>query len=198
VHILLPLLLSDFLSDTDIDTLSQAPLAAAQLCQLLHEYGDIDFRPLRDQYLPHNWDEATDFNSERAAMFTACTFFYQRDMACHRDVVRIMRDITPYVDHNTLHEVERIYTQGIPRLCIAESTDRKTRDYMKYGIYSSCNDAPDKTKKSKNVATLSFWMNSCAGTSYISIYVQLGLLTWTIPSESNGSYMMRFPVEPNQ
>ena len=118
-------------------------------------------------------------------------FFYQGDMACHRDVVRIMRDITPYVDHNTLHEVERIYTQSIPRLCIAESTDRKTRDYMKYGIYSSCNDAPDKTKKSKNEATLSFWMNSCAGTSYISIYVQLGLLTWTIPSKSHGSYMMR-------
>ena len=185
-------------------------MAAAQLGQLLHEYGDIDFRPLRDQYLPHNWDEATDFNSERAAMFTACTLFYQGDMASvarfvggpctgsHRDVDRIISDITPYVDHNTLHEVERIYTQGIPRLCIGESTDRKTRDYMKYGIYSSCNDAPDKTKKSKNVATLSFWMNSCAGTSYISIYVQLGLLTWTIPSESNGSYMMRFPVEPNQ
>ena len=53
MHILLPLLLSDFLSDTDIDTLGQASLAAAQLCQLLHEYGDIDFRPLRDQYLHH-------------------------------------------------------------------------------------------------------------------------------------------------
>ena len=65
----------------------------------------------------------------------------------HRDVVRIIRDITPYVDHNTLHEVERIYTQGIPRHCLAESTDRNTRDYMKYGNHSSCNDAPDKTKK---------------------------------------------------
>jgi hypothetical protein len=97
-------------------------LAAAQLGQLLHEYGDIDFRPLRDQYLPHNWDEATDFNSERAAMFTACTLFYQGDMASvarfvgpctgsHRDVVRIIRDIT------TLHEVERIYTQGFSRHC---------------------------------------------------------------------------------
>ena len=66
----------------------------------------------------------------------------------HRDVVRIISDIKPYVDHITLHEVERIYTQGIPRHCIAASIDRNTRDYMKYGNHSSCNDAPDKTKKS--------------------------------------------------
>ena len=65
----------------------------------------------------------------------------------HRDVVRIISDIKPYVDHITLHEVERIYTQGIPRHCIAASIDRNTRDYMKYGNHSSCNDAPDKTKK---------------------------------------------------
>ena len=75
-HILIPLLFSDFLSETEFDTLCQAFTAAAQLRQLLREYGNIDFRPLRDQYLPHNWDEATDFNTERAAMFTACTLFY--------------------------------------------------------------------------------------------------------------------------
>ena len=157
--ILLPLLFSDFLEDDDWNTLCQCNLAARNLQSLLDDYGTVDFRPLRTNFFRDGWQDATDFDYDRSAMLNACTLFYRGDIAsvvryvggsfvgAHRDVDKILADIRPIVPEQVYKDVERIYRQGAPAHCCAESTDENYRDFLHYGNHESMIEDPALTKK---------------------------------------------------
>jgi len=139
-HVLLPLLFGDFLEGRHWDRLCNLNIWAAQLRSLLKQCGSVDFRPLRTMHLPPNWDEATDFNDERLAMFTACALFCQGDMASatrftggpavgsHCNVDEILRDIAPHASSAACQQARRPCTEGAPTHCKASSADRSARE----------------------------------------------------------------------
>jgi len=158
-HILLPLLFSDFLEDDDWNTLCQGNLAARNLDALLVEYGTVDFRPLQTNFFPDGWKEKDDFDDDRSAMLNACLLFYCGDLAsvirfvggpfvgAHRNVDKILDEIRPILPEHVFREVERLYREGAPTVCVAESTDENYRAALSYGNHSTADADPELTRK---------------------------------------------------
>ena len=158
-QILLPLLYSDFLEDDDWNTLREGSWAARNLDTLLEEFGTIDFRPLRTNFFPEGWREKEDFDHDRGAMLNACLLFYCGDLSsvvrfvggpfvgAHRNVDRILAEIQPIVPPHIYREVERLYRQGAPTVCNAESTDENYRDALNYGNHKTADENLELTRK---------------------------------------------------
>ena len=69
------------------------------------------FYPLCNQYLPHNWDNATDFNTKRAAMFTACTFFTKETWLLSSALFEAHALSSTVVSTKSLHQLLHVLIQ---------------------------------------------------------------------------------------
>ena len=159
-HVLLPLWKSGFLAG-DHDSWNSFCLAyypAAQLRDLLVDYGDIPFETARG-FNPH-WDTETEINTDRVAATTAAFLHFNGSVA---DLVRWIGG--PHVgeqrDHPTTMErlkmagveervrrdLRRIFYDGIPALCQASATEKNFLAYYRYGNHSTVDEDPEKTYK---------------------------------------------------
>ena len=159
-HVLLPLWKSGFLAG-DHDSWNSFCLAyypAAQLRDLLADYGDIPFETARG-FNPH-WDTEVEINTDRVAATTAAFLHFNGSVA---DLVRWIGG--PHVgeqrDHPTTMErlkmadveervrrdLRRIFYDGIPALCQASATEKNFLAYYRYGNHSTVDEDPEKTYK---------------------------------------------------
>jgi hypothetical protein len=70
-HVLFPLFCSGFLDTEDHMRLLVAEPAALSLHYLIRDYIDIDFTPLRTQFLKDGWSTLDDLDHDRGKMMTA-------------------------------------------------------------------------------------------------------------------------------
>jgi hypothetical protein len=157
-HVMFPLFCSGYLSEEDHMRLLVADPASLSLHHLIHDYADIDFTPLRTQFLQDGWRTTDDLDHDRGKMMTACLLHFNGDMATtfryvggpctleYKDVTKILSDIEPIVDTATYQQVKRVYTEGAPAYLVANSTDNNLRNAVHYGNHPSLATEPDKTR----------------------------------------------------
>jgi len=148
-HILLPLFFSDFLTDKEWDGFCTTNNHARKLASLIGDYGAVDFRPLRTNFFPENWEDAKDFDYNRSAMLTSCFLFYKGSAAAvvryvggplvgsHRNVPKILATIKGIVPDHVYENIERLYTTGAPTYCNASSTEANLQEYRDYGNHKT-------------------------------------------------------------
>ena len=151
-HCLLPLYFSDYLTKDEWDTFCGTNTSARRLNTLIGDYGAIDFRPLRTNFFPANWDKATDFDYNRSAMLTSCFLFYKGSAASvvryvggpligdHRDIPQILNNIRGIVPDHIFKSVQRVYTIGAPAYCVATSTEDNLNDFLEYGNHKTIDE----------------------------------------------------------
>jgi hypothetical protein len=178
-HVMYPLFCSGFLDEDSHMRLLAADPSALSLHHLIRDYSDIDFTPLRTDFLQDEWAAADDLDHDRGKMLTACLLHYNGDMATtfryvggpctmeHTDIPKILSDLAPIVTPETLSEVHRIYTEGAPTVLQAESTDANLRNAAAYGNHPSLAVEPEKTRKA---------MVKDAGPGWISFFDRRMLL----------------------
>jgi len=144
-HCLLPIYFRNYLTKDEWQFMRQHVPTVDRLCGLLDDYGKVDFRPLRENYFPADWETATDFNRHRSAQLTSCFLFYQGSAAAvvryiggpfvgaHRDIPKILRNIRGHVPGHIYEHIKRLLTVGVPAHCNASSTDANLQEYLKYG-----------------------------------------------------------------
>lgn len=158
-HCLLPLYYSSFLAEDEWEYFCTTNNHARKLATLLSDYGNIDFRPLRTNYFPPGWEDATDFDYHRSAMLTSCFLHYKGSAAAvtryvggpligdHRDVPKILRNIRGMVPDHIYNSVQRVYTVGAPAYCNASSTEANLNDYLEYGNHKTVSEGEDVLHK---------------------------------------------------
>ena len=159
-HVLLPLWKSGFLSG---DAWSWAAFGSAYypvrlLHDLLQQYGDVDFSSLRG--FPSGWANEQEINTTRAAMVSAALMHYNGSaadlvrwiggphVAAHRDHPAILRRLQRAgLPPNLLVTLSRIFNDGIPAYCNADSTEANFVAAFAYGNHSTVDADPDKAYK---------------------------------------------------
>jgi len=148
-HAFLHLYFSDYLTDSDWHQLRRGMPVADRLGSIFDDYGQVDFRPLRDNFFPEGWEDATDFNEERSAQLTSCFLFYKGSAAAvvryiggpfvgaHRNVPEILNNIRGIVPDHIYDHVKRVYTVGAPVFCNDSSTDENLQTYSTYGNHAT-------------------------------------------------------------
>lgn len=157
-HVLLPLWKSGFLYDCrgSCATLRVAYKAANTLGNLLDEYGDVDFNPIRG-YNPH-WDTETEVNTHRANMVTASLLHFNGSaadtvrwiggphVAHHRDHLAILHRLRhSKLCASTYADISRILLRGIPNRCQAFSSAENFEAFYSYGNHATVEAEPEKT-----------------------------------------------------
>ena len=159
-HVLLPLWKSGFLAGDapSWDSLIDAYYPAMVFRDLLNEYGDVDFAPLRG--FPDGWDDEKEVNLARVHQATAALLHMNGSVA---DLVRwiggphvsahISRPqvsaslIKRCVPSETASHVTRILKDGIPAHCTVSSTEENFKQYYFYGNHTTVDQEPEKTYK---------------------------------------------------
>ena len=159
-HVLLPLWKSGFLLGqvTDWSSLARAYYPAAVLADLLDELGDTRFGGARG-YDPQ-WKTRTSVDQDRVRMTTAALLHFNGSVAdlvrwiggphvgAYRDHPRILSVLRKYgVPTSTIDVLERVFVDGIPAYCNADSTEDNFQAYYQYGNHSTVEDDPEKTYK---------------------------------------------------
>ena len=156
-HILLPLFKSLFLSADDWYTLCNAYHLASTLDDLLTEYSQIDFRPLRGYQT--DWNSETEINEARMRMTTAAVLFWDGNLSttvrwiggslvgAHRDTNATLAYLKPILDPETHAQLATSWTQGVPTSCNASASEANFQAFRKYGNHSSTDADPSKTYK---------------------------------------------------
>ena len=159
-HILLPLWKSGFLAgDTDSwDNFGDAYYPVRVLGDVLDDYGDVDFSSLPG--FPPQWESETTVNMERLAQVSAALLHFNGSVA---DLVRWIGG--PHVGANRDHAailatleaaelpppliqtLSRIFYQGIPNYCNADSSEQNFMAYYRYGNHSTVDADPAKAYK---------------------------------------------------
>lgn len=129
----------------------------AKLLDLIAEYGDVDFNPLRGY--PPDWEAETDLNIARTRMTSAALLYFEGDwercvrwiggphVAEHRDVDRIVRFCRGKISDSALQELEMVFRRGAPQHINATSSDENFKAYYNYGNHKSADIEPDKAFK---------------------------------------------------
>lgn len=160
-HVLAPVFRSGFLDIED-------PTDRAAVCALgphykdffnMYDiYKDVDFNPLRD---PRRMDIPlqTEIDDTRTSMITAALMFFEGDAGAmvrwlgglhvseYRNTSALLGFLRDKVDPNTHRELTRIWTQGIPKYCNAENSERNFQEYYRYGNHSTVDVDPKKLLK---------------------------------------------------
>ncbi len=156
-HVLLPLFRSCFLGARPVRKLKAIYKPAAHLYQMLRNYAHINFLPLRDYAHQSLSDE--DLMPELSKMTTACFFHFDFDTAAvvrwlggvhtngHRNSRHTLGTLAQAVDPSILHDLERIFTVGVPALCNAEATETNFKAAFRYGNHKTVYEDVSKTKK---------------------------------------------------
>jgi hypothetical protein len=156
---LLPLLRSEFMSLQEWDALRIAYPIAGLLLDLVRDHEDVDFRPIRGLCHRNPDMDNKPIDDTWVQMATAAILHFDGDMAAlvrwmggthvgaHRDTQKILNTINGIVDDGTFGHVRRLYTQGAPAFCNAESSEANFQAYLKYGNHSSVYDDVEKTRK---------------------------------------------------
>ena len=154
-HVLLPLFHSGFLEpDTDWKAFASACFYVEIMLALLDEYAAVDFRPL--QGYPLGWESETQINVDHIRMATAAALHYDGDLAtvvqfiggphvaAHRDIDKMMANLTGKIKDSTYSNLEHVFTQGVPSFCNAEASEHNFQAFWWYGNHSSVDEDPDK------------------------------------------------------
>ena len=159
-HILLPLWKSGFLAgDTaSWDNFSDAYYPVRVLSDLLDDYGDVDFTSLPG--FPQQWESETEVNMDRLAQVSAALLHFNGSVAdlvrwiggphvgAHRDHPTILSRLEEAgLPQSLLDTLSRIFYQGIPNHCNADSTERNFAAFYNYGNHSTVDADPAKAYK---------------------------------------------------
>ena len=151
-HTLLPILFREYFTPDDWQRLRCIVPTVDRLLSLVEQYGHVDFRPLRENFFPPGWEDATGVNEHRSAQLTACFLFYKGDAAsvvryiggplvgAHRDIPKILRNVRGRVPDHIYKHLKRLYTVGAPAYCNAKSSDRNLHAFLEYGNHSTAED----------------------------------------------------------
>lgn len=157
-HTLLPVFKSGYLTPDSRRSLCVASTTFRTFFQVIHQYGSIDFRPLRDP-MPE-WSPQVKL--ERTNMMTAAMLHYNGRVAdvvrfiggehvsAHRDVPATMARLRGIVDEDVLDDLERIFTIGVPAFVNAYSTQENLRQQVQYGNHKSVTENPAVITKTLN------------------------------------------------
>ena len=154
-HVLLPLFHSGFLEpDTDWKAFASACFYVEIMLALLNEYAAVDFCPL--QGYPLGWESETQINDDHIRMATAAALHYDGDLAtvvqfiggphvaAHRDIDKMMVNLTGKIEDFTYSNLEHVFMQGVPSFCNAEASEHNFQAFWRYGNHSSVDEDPDK------------------------------------------------------
>jgi hypothetical protein len=148
-HILFPLLRSNFLDDPSVLQFSMSHPSCRQAKQLIDDYGNVDFRPLRTLWNDDSWKTMETYDHARIAMMTACAIHYDGDIPSvvryiggpftdqHRDTTGILARCKPILDSTDYNDLERLFRVGVPAKCNAYSSDENFREYQRYGNHKT-------------------------------------------------------------
>ena len=157
-HVLLPLWKSGYMlgQTADWSSLAVAYYPAAVLGDLLDDYGDVEFNGARGYDL--SWKTRTAVDQDRVAMTTAALLHFNGcvadlvrwiggpHVAAHRDHPRILATLKEYgVPQGTIETLRRVFLDGIPAFCNADSTEDNFLAYYRYGNHSTVEEEPEKT-----------------------------------------------------
>lgn len=134
------------------------PELSSDFYDLLHEFGDVNFNPLRGFHGP-DWDQETDINVERKRMASAALLHFDGDVAAlvrwiggphtnaHRDYAATLAFVEDKLPPVLFNELERLYYDGIPRYVNASATAANFWAFHNYGNHSSVDTDPSKSYK---------------------------------------------------
>ena len=130
-HVLLPVLISGFLSCRATKLLEKTCRRTRQLQLLRKKYSDVDFLPL--QGFQADWESTTTIRADWKAMTLACLLHFDGDVAtmvrwiggphvnAHLDIPAILSKLRLIVDPDIHADVSRILLLGAPALCQASA-----------------------------------------------------------------------------
>lgn len=159
-HVLLPLWKSGFLAgcQADWDAFAAAYFPVRLLRDLLQDYGNVPFQGVRG--FPTTWETETEVNTDRVSMATAALLHFNGSVAdlvrwiggphvgAHRDHLGILQRLeTSNVDDQVIHDLRRIFVDGIPAVCNVSSTEENFAAFYRYGNHSTVDEEPEKTLK---------------------------------------------------
>lgn len=157
---LLPILKSGYIDPVSHSAFTAASPIIRQAHQLIVDYSDIDFRPLKTHWDDGSWANLIGYDDYRIAMMTACAVHFDLDIpsvtrfiggpftAEHRDTNQILADCKVFLDDQTHKDLERIYRVGVPHTCKAHSSEANFRAYLRYGNHKSAAMDPATSTKS--------------------------------------------------
>jgi hypothetical protein len=155
--VLLPLLRSHFLQESDWKNLVTVSFEAAMLTDLVRDYHDVDFQNLRGYYRPP--EDMDDIPDHRVRMASAALVHFDGDMAelvrwmggthvgAHREPEKILHYLQGKIEPATHGYLTRIYRRGVPNYCNAEATEENFQAFRRYGNHTSATEDPAKTLK---------------------------------------------------
>lgn len=162
-HVLSPLWNSGFLADSSKSwsMLASAIPEAQTFLDLLQEYGDVDFNPLRDNGgYPVGALEETELNEDRIRMLTAALLYFEGNsaslvrwlggphVAAHRDTEAILQRWRPVLQEQTYKDLARVFRHGIPNTCAnAHASETNFQTYLAYGNHSTVDSVPEKAQQ---------------------------------------------------
>jgi hypothetical protein len=133
----------DFL-DLRTRTIFQSVNSDAKLLEeLLVECSHLDCAPIKG--FQKNWTNQKDIPEQRTKLFMAAMIQHRfdtanlvrwiggRHTAQHRNTKHIIETIAESVDTDTLTNLARILTSGLPTICQASATDKNLQSYIDYG-----------------------------------------------------------------
>ena len=159
-HVLLPLWKSGFLAgDTESwDNFGDAYYPVRVLGDLLDDYGDIDFSSLPG--FPKDWEAEHTVNTDRMAQVSAALLHFNGSVAdlvrwiggphvgAHRDHPSILRALEEAgLPPSLVQTLDRIFSNGIPNYCNADSTEANFQAFYNYGNHSTVEADPAKAYK---------------------------------------------------
>ena len=148
---------SEFLSRRDKDRFQVAYHPAKVYNILWRRYRPIEFHQLREPNL--NWEQETEFDQQRVDRITACFLHFNFDtaavvryiggqhVASHRDTENILGQLKGIIDENVWNDLARLFRDGAPAYCNAESTEENFIAFYQYGNHKSTYQKPDVTMK---------------------------------------------------
>jgi hypothetical protein len=104
----------------------------------------MDNKPIDDTWVQMAMAAILHFDGDMA---TLVRWMGGTHVGAHRDTQKILNTINGIVDDGTFGHVRRLYTQGAPAFCNAESSEANFQAYLKYGNHSSVYDDVEKTRK---------------------------------------------------
>ena len=153
--VLLPLVRSRFLTPVDWQNLETASLYAFLLAQLLREYSQLDFRPLRG--FPTGWSTESEVNLQRQRMTTAAVLHWDGDLAtvvrwiggphvaAHRDHHATLAKLEGVVEPEIISGLRRLWFFGAPAHCNGSASEANFQAFRRYGNHSTVLHDPFKT-----------------------------------------------------
>ena len=159
-HILLPLWKSGYLAGETPTwkSFARAYYPVATLYHLLQDYGDVDFNPLRG--FPPNWDAESSINRDRVAMVSAALLHFNGSVAdmvrwiggphvgAHRNHAAILSRLeAAALPPELISTLRRIFFDGIPAYCNADSSEENFVAYLRYGNHKTVDADPTKAYK---------------------------------------------------